>query len=107
MLYSVVLVSAIHQHESAARKHTSPPSRTSLPPPTPALLGFLEHRFRHPASYRKFPLAAHFTDDNVYVSTPLSQFIPLSPSPTVSTGLHLHCCPANRFISTILKKDPF
>ena len=34
MLYNTVLVSAIHQHESARGKHMWIPSWTSLPPPT-------------------------------------------------------------------------
>ena len=33
--YNIVLVCAIHQHESAIGIHTSPPSGTSLPPPIP------------------------------------------------------------------------
>ena len=42
----------------------------------------------------------------MHVSMPLSEFIPPSPSPTVfdkvcSLCLRLHCCPENRFISTI------
>ena len=40
MLYSIVLVSAIHQHESAIGTHVSISSRISLPPSThPILLG--------------------------------------------------------------------
>ena len=35
-LYNFVLVSAIHQHQSAIGIHRSPPSRSSLPPPTPS-----------------------------------------------------------------------
>ena len=35
MLYNIVLVSAKHQQESAIGIHLSPPSWTSLPPPTP------------------------------------------------------------------------
>ena len=34
-LYHIVLVSAIHQHESAMGIHISPPSWTSVPSPTP------------------------------------------------------------------------
>ena len=35
LLYNIVLVPAIHQHESVIGIHTSPPSTTSLPiPPT-------------------------------------------------------------------------
>ena len=35
MLYNIVLLSAVYQHEAATGIHTSPPSQTSLPPPTP------------------------------------------------------------------------
>ena len=85
-----------YQHESARGIHTPPPSWTSshLPPPPP------------PTSYSKFPLANYFTYCNVYASILLSQFVPASPSPTGPTKvcslcLCSHCCPANRFISTI------
>ena len=37
LLYNVVLVSAIQRHESAICIHTSPPSRTSLPPAIPPI----------------------------------------------------------------------
>ena len=36
MLYNIVLVSAIHQHESAVDIRMSPPSEASLSPPTPS-----------------------------------------------------------------------
>ena len=39
MLYSVVMVSAIHHCESALSIHMSPPSRASLPPLHPGPLG--------------------------------------------------------------------
>ena len=45
LLCSIVLVSAIHWYESAIGIHMSPPSWTSLPPPTPLLL--LLSRFSH------------------------------------------------------------
>ena len=53
-----------------------------------------------PASYSNFPLAIYFTYGKAYVSMLLSQFFPLSPSPTVSKVFSLSLClyfyPANR-----------
>ena len=34
MLFNIVLLSAVYQLEAATGIHTSPPSQTSLPPPT-------------------------------------------------------------------------
>ena len=74
---------------------------TSLLPPTPSHPSRLSQRtwFELPTSYSKFPLAICFTYGNVYVFMLLSQFISLSPSPTVPTSLFsvtdspllLHC----------------
>ena len=36
MFYNILLISAIHQHESVIGIHTSPPSWSSLPFPTPS-----------------------------------------------------------------------
>ena len=102
-----MLVSAIHQHESAICIHMPTPSWNSFPPPTPSYPSRLSHStgFELPVSFSKLPLAICFTYGNAYVSMPLSQFIPpLLPSlctQVFSLCLHLHCCPANRFISTI------
>ena len=86
LLYNIVLVSAVYQHESALDKHMSPPSWASLPPPTPShLLGC--HRapdlsfLSHTANFHRL---SNFTYGNVYVSMLLSQFVPSSLSPTVS-----------------------
>ena len=77
-----------------------PPIQLSIPPsrssPGPSF-GFL-------VSFSKFPLAIYFAYGNVYVSMLLPQFVPPSPSLTMSTSLfclRLHFCPVNRFISTI------
>ena len=54
--------------------------------------------------HSSFPLAMSFTRGSVYMSILPFQFIPPSPSPSVSTNLFFIClysCPANRFISTI------
>ena len=104
MLYNIILVSAIHQHESVIGIHIYPPSWLSLLHPTlldchrAADLGSLPHT-------ASFHWLSNFTYGNVYVSVLLSQFVPSSPPATVSTGcslcLCLHCRPSNRFISTI------
>ena len=40
-----------------------------------------------PVLYRSFPLAIYFTHGRVYVSVIISQFIPPSPSPVMSTNV--------------------
>ena len=76
MLYSIVLVSAIYQHESAIGIHTSPRSHrppTSHPPPLSVVT---EPRFEFPEPYSKSPLAFSISDDSVYASKLLSPFVP-------------------------------
>ena len=82
LLYNIVLVSAIHQRESATGVHISPPSWTSLPPPSPFCCSSLSQstRFELPVSYSKFPSAMCFIHGHVYVSMLLAQFAPPSPS---------------------------
>ena len=84
------------------------PSLLNLPPtasPThPSRLS--EHWFELPESYSKCPRAICFTYVRVYVSMLRSPFVPPSLPPlcpqVCSLCLSLHCCPANRLISTIL-----
>ena len=57
--------------------HRSPPPGASLPTP------LVYHRA---VPFSGFPLAVCFTHGGVYTSTLLSQFVPLSPSSTVSTS---------------------
>ena len=106
--YNSVLVSVIHQHGSAIVIHMSlpfePPSHLS-PHPYPSRLS-QSPWFEFPESYSKFLLAIYFTYVSVCVSMLLSPFVPSSPSypplmPISLFSLHLHCCPANRFINTI------
>ena len=82
LFYNIVLDSAIHQHESSMGIHMFPPSRTSIPPPTPSHPSRLSQStsFEFPASYSKFPLVVYFTYGNVDVSVLLFQFAPPSPS---------------------------
>ena len=67
MLYSIVLVSAKRQHESATGIHVSPPLQPPfhlLPHSTP--VGCYRARFEFPKSYNKLPLAIYFTYGNCH-----------------------------------------
>ena len=64
LLYNIVLVSAIHQHESTIGIHISPSTGTSLPPPTPS----------HPLGYHRavvwaLRLHPHSWPANTFIST--------------------------------------
>ena len=94
MLYTVVLVSAVEQSESAICIHISPyplplepSSHTSIPP----LKVITEHQAEHPVLYSSFPLAIYLTHRSAYVSVLLSQFIPPPPSPHVHKSV-LYVC---------------
>ena len=58
-----------------------PPSHPSIPP----IQVTTEHRAELPVLYNMFPLAIYFTHDSVFMSIPISQFIPSSPSSPSST----------------------
>ena len=66
------------QHESDIGVHMSPPSWTSLLPPTPSHPSRLSQGawFELPTSCSKFPQATCFTHGNARVSMLLSQLIP-------------------------------
>ena len=86
MLYNVVLVSAV-RHESARSTHMFSPPQTSLPPPAPS------HASRLPqgtglSSSHWLSILRMVMD----VSVLLSQFVPPSPSPAVSTVLYVCAC---------------
>ena len=87
ILYNIVLVSAIYQHESATDVHESRPSQTSLPASSPSHASGLSQStgFELLASHSKSPRAIYFTRGDVYFSALLSALAPPSPSPTEST----------------------
>ena len=63
-------------------RHISPPSWAYPPPPLhPTLKVITEQKAELPVLYRRFPLASYFTYGCVYMLIPLSQFVPLLPSP--------------------------
>ena len=85
-----MFVSAIQQSESVIRIHMSPPSWASLPPPTaiPHVYTITERGAALPVLYNhKFPQAVCFTDNNIFMSNLIFQFIPLSPNLAVATNL--------------------
>ena len=103
-----MLVSVVHQHESAISIYVCPLSLEPSSHPIAPLQVVTEHQFELPASNSKFPLAIYFTYGNVYVFLLLSQFIDRSHPllllrcPQVfSLHLLLYPCPEKRFSSTV------
>ena len=73
-----------------SHKYIYVPSLLNLPPTTLRHLTLLDHRRVPgwaPRVHSNFPLAICFTCDNVYISMLLSQFVPPSSYPIVSTSL--------------------
>jgi len=109
LLYSILMVFAIHQCESAIGIHVSlHPESPSHPPPHSIPQGC--HRestdFGCPASYIKLSLVIYFTYGNTYVSMLFSQIIPHSPSPTESKSLFFTPVSKRRVISYKVKIVP-
>ena len=86
MLYNVVLVSAVWR-ESARSTHMSSPPQTSLPPPAPSHASRLSQGIGL-SSFHWLSILRMVMD----VSVLLSQFVPPSPSPAVSTVLYVCAC---------------
>ena len=88
LLYNIVVVFAIHWHESVMDLHVFP---ILIPPPTsfpiPSLWVFPVHQPWALVSCIQPGLAMCFTLDNIRVSVLFSQIIPQSPSPTESKSL--------------------
>ena len=78
-----------------------------LPPtlPLPPLQVVTKHRADLPVLCGCFPLGIQFTCGSVYMSMPLSHFVPAYPSPSPcpqlrSIHLRLYSCPTARFFKT-------
>ena len=107
MFYNLVLLSATHQHESAIGTHMSFPLWASFPFPIPSH----PPRLSQSTGLSSLCHTAHSCLLSVlhmvvymFAYYSLSSSHPLLPPlcPQVCfVCLHLHCCPANRFISTI------
>ena len=86
--YNIVVVFAIHWHESAMGVHIFPiliPSSTSLPILSPGSSQCTSPE--HPVSCIEPGLVIRFTYDNIHISVPFSQIIRPLPSPTESKRL--------------------
>ena len=67
--------------------YTYIPFLLDLPPtpPIPLIYVITEHQAQLPVLYSMFPQAIYFTHGTVYMSILISQLVPPSPSPHVST----------------------
>ena len=88
LIYSTVVVFAIHRHESATGVPVFPILKP-LPPPSPSHPTGLSQGagFEHPVSCIALGLVICFTYGNIHVSVLFSQIIPPSPSPTEPRSL--------------------
>ena len=80
-----------------------------LPPtlPIPPLQVDTQHRADLPVQRSCFPLAIYFTFGSVYMSMPLSHFVPPYPSPSLcpqvlSLHMHLYSCPVPNLIYIVI-----
>ena len=103
MIYNIVLVSAIHQYESAIGKNMSLPSGPFLPSPTPSQpsrlsgstgLSSLHHTNSH---QRSILLMVMYMFPCYSLSLSHCLLPPFCPQ-VCSLCLCLHCCAANRII---------
>ena len=84
--------------------YTSIPSLLAFPPLHPTPLGHHRAPSWLPERYRTFPLAICFTHGSAHISFPISQFIPITPTPRPllrSLRLCLCPCPAGRLIHAV------
>ena len=112
MLYQFMLYNKVNQLCVYIYPHI--PALLRLPPtlPTSALQVVTKHLADLPVLCSCFPLAIYFTFGSVYMSMPLSHFVPAHPSPSPcpqvhSLCLHLYSCPAPTFIRTIIFQIPY
>ena len=84
MLYNIVVVFAMHSHESTMGVHVFPILNPSLPISLPSHPSGSSQCTspEHPVSCIEFGPVIYFTYDNIHVSMLFSQIIPPSPSPT-------------------------
>ena len=100
-----LLYNNVNQLHIYTQPHIS--SFLRLPPtlPIPPLQVVTEHRADLPVLCSCFPLAIYFTFGSVYMSMPLSHFVPAYPFPCWCPQVHslrlsLYSCPAPGFFKT-------
>ena len=105
MVYQFLLYNKVNQLYVNIYPHI--PSLLHLPPtlPIPPLQVVTKQPADLPVLCGCFPLAIYFTFGSVYMSMPLSHFVPAYPSPSLcpqvhSLCVHLFSCSAPRFIRT-------
>ena len=110
MLYQFLMYNKVNQLYVYIYTHI--PSLLHLPPTLLILPLWVvtKHRAELPVLCSCYPLAIYFTFGSVYMSMPLSHFVPgyLSPSPCPqvrSLHLRLYSCPAPRFFRNIFFLD--
>ena len=92
LLYNILVVFAIHWHESAMGVHVFPnPNPTPTTLPIPSLWVVPVHRFECPVSCIKLGLFIYFTYSNIHVSMLFSQIITPLHSPRVQRSV-LYIC---------------
>ena len=106
MVFQFLLYNKVNQLYIYIYPHIS--SLLHLPPtlPIPHLQVVTKHRADLPVLCGCFSLAIYFTFGSVYMSMPLSHFIPAYPPPFPCPQVHslhlcLYSCPAPRFFITI------
>ena len=83
-----------------------PPSHSLRPRPHPRQV-ITEHQAELPVLCSSFPLAVYLTHGSVYMPALLSQFIPLSPFPTVCSHVHSLICIFISFLQTAPWKESY
>ena len=106
MLYQFLLYNKVNQLYVYIYPHIL--SLLHLPSTIPIALPYVvtKHRADLPVLCGCFPPAIYFTFGSVYMSMPLSHFVPPYPSPSPcpqfhSLRLHFYSCPGPRFLRTI------
>ena len=106
MVCQFLLYSKVNQLYIYIYPHISSLLHLAYIPPIPSLQVVTKHQADLTVLCGCFPLAIYFTFGSIYMSMPLSYFVPAYPSPSPCPQVHslclcLYACPAPRFFRTI------